>query len=247
MKIVKTRCDKCGMMIRNNSIKKHYATCNGEQKLSWFIRKANNLEIKIPRKLEDINWSEIQFDYDTGMSTSELCNKYNITFTHISKAGKLELFMPRSRSQTANLRGNSMKGKTITNETRQKISAGMRKAVLEGRQRTPKPYGRATIEYKGVILQSNWELQVALYLDEHNIRWERPSIGHEYTFENKSHLYFPDFYLLDYNTYIEVKGWKQPKDDCKWEDFKHELVIIDKHSIKNLAHAFEKVVGPVRF
>ena len=123
----------------------------------------------------------------------------------------------------------------------------MKRAVCEGRQRTIKPYGRASIEYKGIVLQSKWELQVAIYLDENNIHWERPTLGHEYIFEGNLHLYFPDFYLIDYDTYIEVKGWKQPKDECKWRDFKYKLKVIDRNSINNLSQFFIELVGPVGF
>ncbi len=247
MKITKTQCEKCGTMIRNNNIKKHSASCSGEQNLSWFIRKANNLEIKLPKRVEDINWHEVQICYDGGMSTTEICNAFNITFTKISQAGKLGLFHTRSRRETSKIRGTTTKGRICSADERQKRSDSMNRAVREGRQRTPKPYGKSSIAYKGIILQSKWELQVAKYMDENNIKWERPIMGHEYTFESNTHLYFPDFYLIDCDTYIEVKGWKQPKDECKWKDFKFKLKIIDRTCINNLDNFFNEMVGLVGF
>lgn len=238
MKIVTTECNRCGIPIRNNSLIKHQAVCNGSP--SWFVRKRNNLEAKVPKKIQDVNWDEVQKSYDDGMSTAELCRTYHINFNKISDAGKQGLFKTRLRSETVQLRGTSTKGRVRSKEERQRISESMKRAVAEGRQRTPKPYGRACITYNGIVLQSKWELQVAVYLDENNIKWERPTEGHAYIFEGDMHSYFPDFYLPERNLYIEVKGWVQPKDVCKWEQFKHNLLIIDKDNIKNLDNAFKK-------
>lgn len=62
------------------------------------------------------------------------------------------------------------------------------------------------IEYKGVKLNSSYELKVAQELDSNMIRWERPG-GIPYN-DNKGkfHNYIPDFYLPDYDIYLEPKN-----------------------------------------
>ena len=123
----------------------------------------------------------------------------------------------------------------------------MRRAVLEGRQKTPRPYGKKCTLYKasnwkGEIetLQGSWERDVANFLNLKNIKWERPKNSFTYIFENKQKEYFPDFFLPDYNVYIEVKGWKQKKDFKKWKYFPKKLLVIDKDSIYNLKSFFDK-------
>jgi len=251
MNTIKIKCDKCNNLVRSNNFSKHTKSCTGAESLSWYMRKANNIaeDASCTKRasIMEIDWNKFQHAYDGGMSIAECCKEFKTTFTSVSKAGKLGLVKTRERSETARLRGNTTKGRMRTQEEKQRISASMKRAVAEGRQRTPRPYGVYCIEYNGVMLQSKWELKVAMHLDDHNIKWERPCIGHEYIFGGATHLYFPDFYLPDYNTYVEVKGWKQSKDDCKWRDFKHELKVVDCKSINNLSQFFEKLVLPEGF
>lgn len=58
-----------------------------------------------------------------------------------------------------------------------------------------------------VWLESSWEVKVAKILDSANIKWARP----KNTFEwidvlGRSHKYYPDFYLCDYDTYLDPKN-----------------------------------------
>jgi hypothetical protein len=235
MKIQKVICDSCNMLFRPNNLSKHKVSCRGNAALSWYVRKANNMLIKTYNTAESVDWKSVQQFYDEGKSTADVVKEFKLTFTVLSKAGKQGLFTPRKRIETARMRGLDSRGKVKSQEEKDKISTSMKKAVLEGRQKTPKPYGRNSIEYKGFTLQSTWELTVAQHLDEFNIQWTRPQEGHLYEFEGKQHLYFPDFHLTDHNIYIEVKGWVQPKDLCKWRDFKHKLIIIDRKTINKLA------------
>lgn len=61
--------------------------------------------------------------------------------------------------------------------------------------------------YKGVMMDSSWEVKVAILLDELNIAWYRPSQPLHWTdSKNKSRKYFPDFYLKDFNLYLDPKN-----------------------------------------
>lgn len=40
-----------------------------------------------------------------------------------------------------------------------------------------------------------------------------------YIFEGKERKYTPDFYLVDSDEYVEIKGYKTDKDAAKWEQF----------------------------
>lgn len=61
--------------------------------------------------------------------------------------------------------------------------------------------------YKGYYFEYSFELAFIIYNLEHNIFFKRCNKCFEYisSFDNKKHLYFPDFELED-GTIIEIKG-----------------------------------------
>lgn len=62
-------------------------------------------------------------------------------------------------------------------------------------------------------------------LNEMNIMWNRPKCIH-YVKENKVKRYTPDFYLPDFDIYLEVKGFWWGKDKEKME------LVISQHKDK---------------
>lgn len=124
-----------------------------------------------------------------------------------------------------------------TEEFRKKHSESMKRAVLEN----PESYSKNNvsgrvkiIEYKGIKLKGSWELKTAKWLDSQSIKWESEVNPQPYFWNGDWHLYFPDFYLEDFDTYIEVKGYKTERDHAKWDHFKGKLLIVDKNTIHNL-------------
>lgn len=59
---------------------------------------------------------------------------------------------------------------------------------------------------KEVILESSWEVKVADELDKLNIIWIRPKYIKWVDTNGKNRLYFPDFYLPNYNLYLDPKN-----------------------------------------
>lgn len=61
--------------------------------------------------------------------------------------------------------------------------------------------------YNGMCFRSKWEAELAKYLDSKSIRWY-----YEWKrFYFKDCSYLPDFYLPDYDLYVEVKGLMRPE------------------------------------
>lgn len=85
--------------------------------------------------------------------------------------------------------------------------------------------GERVIKVQGV-----WEKAVAEKLNELKIKWDRKSI----TF-CQFRRYTPDFYLPDYNVYLEVKGWMRENDKYKmWkvlQENKIEILLIEDLNI----------------
>lgn len=80
-------------------------------------------------------------------------------------------------------------------------------------------------------VKGTWELLIANFLNELNIKWINKIDPIKYYWNNKQHLYFPDFYLPDFNYYIEVKGYQRDRDLAKWKSLSN-LIIIKHKEIK---------------
>lgn len=96
-----------------------------------------------------------------------------------------------------------MKGRpgTPLTETHKKILS--ERAIARG-------FGGTTqsrwIEYGGVKHGSSYEVAVAKDLDANNIKWKKPSrFGYVDPF-GKTRTYTPDFYLPDYDVYLDPKN-----------------------------------------
>lgn len=84
-----------------------------------------------------------------------------------------------------------------------------------------------------IKVDGNWELRVAIYLDRLGVNWSRNKKRFEYfnTLKNKKSTYCPDFYVDDWSTFIEVKGYKTELDEIKWRQFSYNLEIWDKEKL----------------
>lgn len=85
-----------------------------------------------------------------------------------------------------------------------------------------------------MVVIGSWEKVFAEYCIEHNIAVTQPVTGFAYTFNNRQHRYFPDFYLPAYDLYVEVKGFETDRDKCKWEQFPHRLLILRESDISEI-------------
>ena len=87
----------------------------------------------------------------------------------------------------------------------------------------------------GVVkLDSTWETEYAKYLDANNIKWKRNLIMFPYMYRRKMFYYIPDFYLIDEDVYIEIKGYQRAKDAAKWRDFPYKLIVLKKKELLEL-------------
>lgn len=75
---------------------------------------------------------------------------------------------------------------------------------------------------KEIKVQGKWEKAVAEWLNDKHIKWDRTTLHFD-----KSHRYTPDFYLPEYDWYIEVKGWLRDTDCIKMNKviLEHDIII----------------------
>jgi hypothetical protein len=117
-------------------------------------------------------------------------------------------------------------------ETKKKISEGIKKAI----ERNPNAYtssnrGRTKeILYNGIKFQGRWELEFFQFCESNDIQITRPNEWFEYTW-NGTRKYFPDFYLSEYDLYVEVKGYETERDHAKWSQFPKKLKVVKQKEI----------------
>lgn len=119
---------------------------------------------------------------------------------------------------------------------REKHSLAMKDAVLRNIDSYTKKnvVGRVkNIDYNGTTLKGSWELVVAETLDHLHLTWTQPTTGIEYSYEDRTHLYFPDFYVPSLNVFIEVKGYERARDLAKWKAVPN-LVVLKESAIKRI-------------
>lgn len=200
-------CPKCGKEFSLSNYTRHVASCKG-----------GNI-IKTPPKRYD--WSVLQKEYDNGLSYRDLEFKYGVTANSIIAAQKRGVFTPRSRSEAGVLRNKRYGPNIMSDEAKERVSKWMSENNPGGKSKW--------YEVNGIKVQGTWERDFAHLLTEQNIKWQRGKPIPYIISDNKKH-YTPDFYLPEYNVYIEIKGhwWGNDREkmDCVIEQHPDKRIII---------------------
>jgi hypothetical protein len=89
-----------------------------------------------------------------------------------------------------------------------------------------------------VYLDSSWELLYAKFLDKSSTSWKRNTTRFKYTWQGNDHDYIPDFFLVETNSYVEIKGYVTNKDRAKWKALRNvhnmTLLVMTKVELMNL-------------
>jgi hypothetical protein len=127
------------------------------------------------------------------------------------------------------------RGEEWHKENGRRISETVNKKVADGTWHTSLAK-KMHKNYNGVDLHGSWEVAYAKYLDLNNIKWMRCRESFSYVFDGKERKYTPDFYLIETDVYIEIKGYKTEKDVAKWNQFpKHrKLIVLMKKELEDL-------------
>lgn len=65
---------------------------------------------------------------------------------------------------------------------------------------------------------------------ENHIECLRNYSGFDYIW-NGEPTYYPDFYLPEFDTYVEIKGYKTERDVAKWSHFPKKMIVLMKSEI----------------
>lgn len=102
-------------------------------------------------------------------------------------------------------------GRPHTAEAKLKISRAMSINNKGGKSKWYKVSGQK--------VQGTWERNVAMKLDEFNVKWQKIKTNNhtfEYVMDGNTRSYSPDFYLVDFNIYLEIKEDGGAEIEKKW-------------------------------
>ena len=88
------------------------------------------------------------------------------------------------------------------------------------------------------MLDSSWEEALAMRLDELDINWLRPDPMKWVDADGLDHNYFPDFYLPDFDIYLDPKNpqafrVQKHKIDCLQEQIPNLVFLTSLADCKN--------------
>ncbi len=239
-------CDKCNISFSLSTYNTHRKVCTGAP--SYWVKRRLGI-LQVDSSVECPFCKKICKNANSQRNHSRLCKlnpNYQVTylekFRGTYKRSNLflkakEMGLPKPKRSPETLKKLSEANKNRSLELRQKIakqvSKTVTKKVKEGKWHTSLAK-KMHYNYKGYDLHGKWELNYAKWLDSQNISWLRCKERFEYIFENKKRFYTPDFYLLEQDVYIEIKGYKTKKDEAKWSQFPKKLNVLMKQDLINL-------------
>ena len=246
------KCKNCNEEISCNNLQRHETSCNGERSY-WMNRQRGTLIVDNSCVCKFCN--KLCKNANSQRNHSRLCkNNPNKQTTYIMRYHKGEVdippFVPKNQYIKAKELG--LPKPEVSDKVRKKLSEACKNKTPEQR-RAQALKASQTIKdkvakgewhtslakkmhysYKGFDLHGTWELKYAMWLDRQSINWIRCKESFKYEFLNKIRLYTPDFYLIESNTYIEIKGFKTEKDNAKWKQFPKKLIVLTKKELKEM-------------
>jgi len=106
---------------------------------------------------------------------------------------------------------------------------------------------RISIKYRGRTYGSPWEVILAKKMYAAGVKHREPRQRFEYFWCGAYRKYLPDFYLPEYDIYVEVKGYVTPRDIQKWKSCGGKLVILTGSAINRLTkNARVKINAKIR-
>ena len=204
----KSKCDQCGFEFSNKggNFTKHTLSCDGtylpySQKYSGTCK---HCETQFDLRDKPKGWmanhsrwcisNPKRNSYINDMSRA----RSEITVDSRSKAAEA-IKLAHDRGCYDSVDHRTFLNKKHSDETKQ---VQREKALASPHRRLV----RGIVEYKGILLDSSWELALAVRLDDLGIVWTRPAPLKWIDAGGTAHNYFPDFYLPEYDLYLDPKN-----------------------------------------
>lgn len=227
-------CLSCKKEISKSNFNKHYNSKSCRENTSKKKRLNNCPHCNIllssigVDSANHIRWCEYNpkrkyYNTKTAVDAMKESKRKTKRFNHFETA-KLD-GLPIPNGYWKNKEG-PFKGKRFSEETKEKIR---KKALSNDYQRVCKKSHRYIDKHgREFTFDSSWEDALADRLDELDIKWNRPD-PIRYNSKGKIKRYYPDFYLIDYNLYLDPKNeycLKQQKEKIDIVSSMINLIIL---------------------
>jgi hypothetical protein len=235
-----TLCITCNTEINNKGLANHLKACDGNGPAPKFVKLKNcsHCEIDLSQfttanRANHVRWC------DKNPKRSEYANINNCsqmrTPESISKriVGIKQAWTDGKYNNVVNI------GSTGYKHTKETIEHLRKRALASPHRRLVRSV-REYCKKDGTIvkLDSSWEEALATRLDTINVEWIRPDPVKWVDDDGISHHYFPDFYLPDFNLYLDPKGpyaikAQLYKINCLTKQIKNLIILTSLEDCKN--------------
>ena len=220
-KMTKKSCPKCDTEISVPNFNRHVNSCNGEGTFAQkeLLRKKQFSEIK-----------EFVCEYCSKIFTTLPGRNGHVARSHTHNRAKEYGVLGNQKKKEMIESGHVFKGTPHTPEFKEQQSLKMVERLKD------KPFWSKRESYKGILLDSSYESIVARSLDENSVKWCRPSKGLKWFDGKQNRHYLPDFYLSDYDVYLDPKNdFLIKKDKIKIEltiqQNNVKILVLDKNNL----------------
>ena len=233
-----TLCTSCNNSIKNCNFKKHYSSCNGEyipfSKASECKYCSVNLEqFTSANRANHVRWCDQnpkRFEYKKINSGKQLNTPESVR----KRTEKIkQAWADGKYNGIVNVGSTGYKHSVETKlHLKEKALASPHRRLVRSIRKYTKKDG--TI----VNLDSSWEEALAVRLDNTNIDWIRPDPIKWIDNDGITHNYFPDFYLIDYDIYLDPKNpyaikAQEDKIACLTKQIKNLIIIKGLEECRN--------------
>lgn len=193
------------------------------------------------------NWIEVQEFYNNGNSWRDIIKYFGVSNRAIQKAIIRGDLVVRNKSDAQKLNIAKFGPNKMGDAARSKLSKLQSTKNRGGKSKWFKVSGQS--------VQGTWERDLAIKFNELGVNWIKLKLNSdvwEYIIDGKVKNYTPDFYLPDYDLYLDPKGYWWGNDFKKIEEVKKQhkdkkLLIIEKDLFNKLLNctndSFLQLIG----
>lgn len=259
-------CEKCGTEITSNYIKQHTLKCDGK--------------IKVKKEYQKFDYESMK--NEDGIYICPFCNKSYTKKGISSHIWRSHAEGKEHNAHKDYIKGTKQAwNKGLTKETDERINKQAEKIIEKyktgelvgsfvGRTHSKKTLEKLSeiaslnnkggkckwFDVNGTNVQGTYEKQIAEKLFELNIEFIKIKTNNhvfKYEKDGKNHSYAPDFYLPEYDIYLEIKGYWWADDERKMRILKEKyndiklIVVFGKEKLDYLCKDFLNNIHNFKF
>jgi hypothetical protein len=168
-------------------------------------------------------------------------NKYGYCNDCFRKSPEIKILRKKMAKDRRSYNGKN--NPNFRGKVTKKCKCGTKFEVTKSRENTAKycsygcasvyrPHGVKHCKYKDINFRSSWEMKFAQFLDNKNIAWE---YEHK-VFETCFGKYVPDFWVPEWNSFVEIKGYFREDAKKKFDEFakNNSIILADQKYLNDL-------------